>query len=100
MWPPEWQYPNGQQRPDAESVARGADTSARRLEVILDVSNSMWGQIDGRAKIELAREALAGALVDLPADLPVGLRAYGHRVSFENEVEGCTDTERLLVRAA
>ncbi|MEE8117175.1 MAG: hypothetical protein V3T28_08715 [Gemmatimonadales bacterium] len=92
--------PNGQQRPDAESVARGADTSARRLEVILDVSNSMWGQIDGRAKIELAREALAGALVDLPADLPVGLRAYGHRVSFENEVEGCTDTERLLVPTA
>ena len=60
----------------------------------------MWGQVDGRAKIELAREALGGALADFPADLPVGLRAYGHRVSFEDEVEGCVDTERLLAPAA
>ena len=86
--------------PGADSGAGGSDKSASRLEIILDVSNSMWGQIDGRAKIEVAREALAGALVDFPADVPVGLRAYGHRVHFENEGEGCTDTERLLVPAA
>ena len=48
----------------------------------------MWGQVGGRAKIELAREALAGALADSPADVPVGLRAYGHRVSFEDDAAG------------
>ena len=79
----------------AVSNAAGGAT-ATRLEVILDVSNSMWGQVEGRAKVELAREALAAALADFPADLPVSLRAYGHRVSFEDEVAGCTDTERLL----
>ena len=86
---------------DIEPSAGGDQVSApNRLEVILDVSNSMWGQIDGRAKIELARDALAGALKDLPADVPVGLRAYGHRVDFENKIDGCADTERLLAPAA
>ena len=26
--------------------------------IVLDASGSMWGQIDGRAKLEIAREAL------------------------------------------
>ncbi len=86
--------------PGAALAAGGAGAAPSRLEVILDVSNSMWGQVDGRAKIELAREALGGALADFPADLPVGLRAYGHRVSFEDQVEGCVDTERLLAPVA
>ena len=73
--------------------------SANRLDVIIDVSNSMWGQIGGRPKIELAREALQGALHDLPPDVAVGLRAYGHRVSVENRNAGCADTERLLIPA-
>ena len=81
----------------AGPAAGGAGSATpTRLEVILDVSNSMWGQVEGRAKVELAREALAAALADFPADLPVSLRAYGHRVSFEDEAAGCTDTERLL----
>lgn len=84
----------------AAPAAGGTDGAFSRLEVILDVSNSMWGQVDGRAKIELAREALGGALADFPADVPVGLRAYGHRVSFEDQVEGCVDTERLLAPAS
>lgn len=83
----------------ADPALPGAGTAPSRLEVILDVSNSMWGQVGGRAKIELAREALAGALADFPADVPVGLRAYGHRVSFEDDTAGCVDTERLLTPA-
>jgi hypothetical protein len=76
-----------------------ATGSANRLDVIIDVSNSMWSQIGGRPKIELAREALQGALHDLPPDVAVGLRAYGHRVSVENRNSGCADTERLLIPA-
>ena len=73
--------------------------SSNRLEVILDVSNSMWGQIAGRTKIELARNALSGALEDLPSTVNVGFRAYGHRVSVDDKEAGCMDTERLLVPA-
>lgn len=70
--------------------------SAARVEIILDVSNSMWGQVNGRPKIELAREALESALAGFPAAIPVGLRAYGHRVSVDQKDAGCEDTERLI----
>ena len=70
--------------------------AAGALHVILDVSNSMWGQVDGRPKIELAREALRDALAELPEGVPVGLRAYGHRVSYLDERSSCTDTELLV----
>lgn len=77
-------------------ASAGNDAGDGMLEVILDVSNSMWGQVDGRVKMELAREALAGALGGFPAGMPVGLRAYGHRVSYEDEAGGCRDTELLI----
>ena len=44
---------------------------------ILDSSNSMWGQIDGTAKIATAKSVLGNLLTDLPADTKVGLMAYG-----------------------
>jgi Mg-chelatase subunit ChlD len=73
-----------------------ATGSANWLDVIIDVSNSMWGQINGHAKVELAREALQEAMSDLPPTVAVGLRAYGHRVSVEDKEAGCADTEQLL----
>jgi Mg-chelatase subunit ChlD len=85
--------------PSLPTPAAPASSTPARLEVILDVSNSMWGQVGGRAKIELAREALAGALADLPSTVPVGLRAYGHRVAVGEREAGCQDTERLIVSA-
>lgn len=47
--------------------------------IVLDGSGSMWGQIDGRTKAELAREAVGTVLDGLPADRSLGLLAYGHR---------------------
>ena len=49
------------------------------LLYILDVSGSMWGQIDGTSKIETARKVLTATMRDLPAETNVGLMAYGHR---------------------
>lgn len=37
------------------AAAAGA---AERTIVVLDASGSMWGRIDGRPKLEIAREAL------------------------------------------
>ena len=72
------------------------EIDSSRLQVILDVSNSMWGQIDGRVKMDLAREALAAALADVPSPVSVGLRAYGHRVAYDDREAGCLDTELLI----
>jgi Ca-activated chloride channel family protein len=82
--------------PAAPAPAVPAGGGKALLEVVLDVSNSMWGQVEGRVKMELAREALSGALAELPADFAVALRAYGHRVPYEDDTRGCEDTELLV----
>lgn len=62
--------------------------------IVLDGSGSMWGQIDGRPKLEIAREALAGVLTGLPATTELGLMAYGHR-----EKGNCSDIELMVAPA-
>jgi Ca-activated chloride channel homolog len=59
--------------------------------IVLDASGSMWGQIDGRAKLEIAREALASVLTGIPAETELGLMAYGHR-----EKGSCEDIELVV----
>ncbi|MEM9107411.1 MAG: VWA domain-containing protein, partial [Pseudomonadota bacterium] len=64
--------------------------AAGNLLFIVDGSNSMWGQVNGTAKIQTAKDVLSDMLSDLPADTSVGLMAYGHRVE-----DDCTDVEIL-----
>jgi hypothetical protein len=58
--------------------ARAANAENNML-MILDASNSMWGQTGGVAKIETAKEALTGLLEELSPDTRLGLMLYGHR---------------------
>ena len=60
------------------------------LLVIVDGSNSMWGQIDGTAKVETARETLGKLVSDLPSETKLGLMAYGHTREGD-----CDDVEIL-----
>jgi hypothetical protein len=62
--------------------------------LVLDASGSMWGQIGGRAKIEIAREAVANMLASWPAGQQLGLMAYGHRSKGN-----CADIEMLKAPA-
>jgi len=58
--------------------------------LVLDGSGSMWGQIDGEAKIAIAKTVLGDLLDELPAERRLGLVAYGHRRKGD-----CTDIEEL-----
>ncbi len=58
--------------------------------LIIDASGSMWGQIDEKAKISIAKEVLGDLLKDLPADRRLGLMTYGHRREGD-----CADIEML-----
>ena len=53
--------------------------AADRVIVILDASGSMWAQIDGKPKLEIARESLRAALQSISTDREIGFMAYGHR---------------------
>ena len=62
--------------------------AAGKTIIVLDGSGSMWGQIDGTTKIEIARDTLRKVLETLPEDTELGLVAYGHR-----EKGSCSDIE-------
>ncbi len=69
--------------------------AADRAMIILDGSGSMWAQIDGEARISIARDTLREVLGGVPGDLELGLMSYGHR-----EKGQCSDIEVLVPAAA
>ncbi|MDD3761834.1 MAG: VWA domain-containing protein [Nevskiales bacterium] len=72
----------------APQAVTAADDGSAIL--VLDASGSMWGQLQGRTKIELARKAVDGMLEQWPATQALGLIAYGHRRKGD-----CEDIEVL-----
>ena len=62
-----------------------------RTIIVMDGSGSMWGQIEGRPKLEIARETVAQVLTSIPAEQELGLMAYGHRVKGD-----CSDIELMV----
>ncbi len=62
--------------------------------LVLDGSGSMWGQIDGVAKITIAQQVVGDLLQDFPADQGLGLTIYGHRTRGD-----CTDIETVVAPA-
>lgn len=68
------------------STASIADTV-----VVYDASNSMWGQIDGEAKVTIARRVLGDLVADWDSSEPLGLVAYGHRREGD-----CSDIETVV----
>jgi hypothetical protein len=75
---------------------KGAEKEVtKNVEIIMDASNSMWGQIGGEAKITIARKVLAQIINGLPDSMNVGLRVYGHRYGL-NDPKACTDTQLLV----
>jgi len=59
--------------------------------LVFDASGSMWGQIQGKTKIEIARTVIGELLVQVPAERHLGLVAYGHRREGD-----CADIEELV----
>ena len=66
----------------------------RAVEIVVDASNSMWGQIDGRSKMEIAKTTLEEASYWLPADTNLALRAYGTTSSHDQV--NCSDSSLLV----
>jgi len=58
---------------------------------IYDASGSMWGQMQGKTKMEIAADVLTTSVNNLPENQKIGLVAYGHRKKGD-----CTDVEFLV----
>ena len=68
-----------------------AKADSARTIIVMDGSGSMWGQIGGRPKLEIARQTVKRVLAGLPADREIGLLSYGHRRKGD-----CGDIELLV----
>lgn len=62
-----------------------------RAILVMDGSGSMWGQIEGQAKITIAQDVVRDLLGTLPDALDLGLTVYGHRRKGD-----CTDIETIV----
>lgn len=51
------------------------------IEIILDASGSMKEKVDGKTRMELAKEAIKSFLASVPDEANVSLRVYGHKGS-------------------
>ena len=71
----------GQLEPGTLRVGRSSRAAAAAMELIIDVSGSMYRKLpDGRTRIAVAREAVSKVLAhSIPAGTLVALRVYGHR---------------------
>ena len=78
----------------AQSAAPRAPQGPGQSMLVLDASGSMWGQIGGKAKMDIARDAVANMLGSWPASQQLGLMAYGHRSKGN-----CADIEMLKAPA-
>ena len=75
-------------------MCQAADTAAGNIMFIIDASGSMAAKVQGKPKIDVAKEVLSGLINDLPATTNVGLVAYGHRQKGD-----CSDVEELAAIA-
>ena len=72
------------------AICWSSTTPSGNLVFIFDASGSMGAQIQGKMKIDIAKEVLTRLINDLPAGVNVGLVAYGHRQKAD-----CNDVEEL-----
>lgn len=71
--------------------AQAEEQAGARVILVLDASGSMWGKINGRTKIDIARETVAGIIARWRPQDELGLVVYGHR-----EKGNCGDIQVML----
>ena len=69
---------------------RAADPKAGDAILIMDYSNSMWGQINGVPKVEIARDIIDANFSSWKRLTNLGLMSYGHR--YKND---CADIQLI-----
>lgn len=66
----------------------------RAVEIVVDASRSMWGQIHGEAKMSIAKNILEDVSYWYPQDLDLALRVYGS--TSPSESNNCSDSALLV----
>ncbi|WP_277678919.1 VWA domain-containing protein [Gracilibacillus dipsosauri] len=67
------------------------------IEILFDASGSMGALINGKTKMELAKNAIDTFVSELPEQVNISLRVYGHKGtgSDEDKELSCSSTEEI-----
>lgn len=84
--------------PGAGAATQAPDKPpSEALLLVVDFSGSMLeSDGSGSTRIASAKKALQTIIAALPADLDVGMRAYGHRVPSSDKAKACQDTQLVV----
>ena len=72
-----------------------AVSAPSQIELILDASGSMKARVEGRPRIDVAKEVMAQIIKGLPDRAQVALRIYGHRIR-EGRPGDCQDSQLVV----
>ena len=75
----------------AARAEESTKSSSDKVVIILDASGSMWGQVEARPKIDIAKSVVKDLLTEWDDSIELGLTAYGHRRKAD-----CKDIESLV----
>ena len=85
---------------DTSHAQSAGGSSGTNLLFILDASGSMAGQIDGKAKMDVAKGVMTDLIDGLPDNVNVGLEVYGHRSKGDcNDIESMVEVGALNKQA-
>ncbi|WP_078592460.1 VWA domain-containing protein [Evansella clarkii] len=86
-------------RPGDMEAGQADEEGKLHVQILLDASGSMAGQLEGRTKMELAKEAVADFAAELPEEANVSLRVYGHKGNnrADGKEESCGSTEEVYI---
>jgi Ca-activated chloride channel family protein len=82
-------------KPGGVNAPEGELPKQVNVEILLDASGSMAGQVSGGVKMDLAKEAIRDFVSKLPEGTQVALRVYGHKGSNQQKDKelSCNSTE-------
>lgn len=66
------------------------------IELILDASGSMAALTEGTSQIAIAKKSIQSTITNIPANIAVAFRVYGHRVPKSDKENSCKDTELVI----
>ncbi len=76
-------------------MANPEPDKAVNIEFILDASGSMLEKAGERSRAEIAKEVISRLAGEIPPNIKLGLRVYGHRYPESDKARSCEDIQLL-----
>lgn len=93
----EIEYGYADDQPGKMEIGEGEDGVQVNIQILFDASGSMAEEVEGKEKMDIAKEAVQDFVSEMPETANISLRVYGHEGSNQQEdkEESCAGTEEV-----